>query len=63
LGNLKERDHLGVLGIDGRILLKVYLKGMVCEYVDWIHLAQDMAQWGERGRRELINTVMNLRVP
>jgi hypothetical protein len=28
------------------------------EGVDWIHLAQDRDQW-----RDLVNTVMNLRVP
>jgi hypothetical protein len=28
------------------------------EYVDWIHLAQDGDQW-----RDLVTTLMNLRIP
>jgi hypothetical protein len=37
------RDHLGNMGIDGRIRLKLTLKqGMS---VDWIQLAQDMVHW------------------
>jgi hypothetical protein len=31
---------------------------VVWEVVDWIHLAQDANQW-----RDIVNTVMNLRVP
>jgi hypothetical protein len=31
------------------------LKEIQCEGVDWIHLAQDTAQW-----QTLVNTVMNL---
>jgi hypothetical protein len=36
-GNLKERDYLEVLGVDGRIILKWILKKQ--EGVDWAHLA------------------------
>jgi hypothetical protein len=45
-----ERNHLGNLGVDGRIILNCILSkyGM-----DWIHLDQ---------RRALVNTVTNLRV-
>jgi hypothetical protein len=41
LENLKERDHLEDLGIDGKVLEWILGKcgGEVC--VDWIHLAQD----------------------
>jgi hypothetical protein len=55
-GNLRERDHWGDPGVDGRIILKwIFRKwdgGM-----DWIGLAQDRDRW-----RALVNAVMNLRV-
>jgi hypothetical protein len=57
VGNLRGRDHLEDLGVDGRILFKWVVKnwdgGM-----DWIYLAQDRDGW-----RALVNAVMNLRVP
>jgi hypothetical protein len=36
---LKGKDHLGDLGIDVRINIKVDLKEIWWEDVDWIHLA------------------------
>jgi hypothetical protein len=38
--------------------IKMDLKKIGWECVDWIHLTQDRDQ-----RRDLVNTVMNLRVP
>jgi hypothetical protein len=40
--NLKGRDHIEDLGVDGTIILKSVLR----KYgVDWIYLAQDGGQW------------------
>jgi hypothetical protein len=38
--------------------IKMDLKEIGLDYIDWIDLAQDRDQW-----RALVNTVMNLRVP
>jgi hypothetical protein len=38
--------------------IKMELTEMGFEAADWIHLAQDMNKW-----RDLMNTVMNIRVP
>jgi hypothetical protein len=40
------------------IILKWILKEIVCDGMDWIHLANDTVQW-----RALVNTVMDIRVP
>jgi hypothetical protein len=56
-GNLRERNHLEDPCIDGAIILRwIFRKwdgGM-----DWI----DLAQYRDR-LRDLVNAVMNLRVP
>jgi hypothetical protein len=38
--------------------IKTNLRDIGCDGMDWIDLAQDRDQW-----RDLVNTVMNLRVP
>jgi hypothetical protein len=38
--------------------IKMELRGIGWDGIDWIELAQDRDQW-----RALVNTVMNLRVP
>jgi hypothetical protein len=56
-GDLRDGDHLGDPGVDGRTILKCIFQkwggGM-----DWIELAQDTDRW-----RALMNAVMNFRVP
>jgi hypothetical protein len=54
-GNLREGDHWGDPSVDN---IKMDLREMGCESMDWIELAQD------RNRsRAFLNVVMNLRVP
>jgi hypothetical protein len=38
--------------------IKMYLKEIECDDVDWVHVAQDMFRW-----RALLITVINLSVP
>jgi hypothetical protein len=46
---------LGVLGVNGRIILKWVLIKLGVS-VDWIQVAQDMVQW-----QALVSTVMNIK--
>jgi hypothetical protein len=48
---------LGDPGVDGRIILKWIFKKSD-GVMDWIELTQDRDKW-----RDLVNEVMNLRVP
>jgi hypothetical protein len=56
-GNLRERDHSEVPGLDGRILLS-WIFGKWVGGMDWIELAQDRDRW-----RAHVNAVLNLREP
>ena len=49
--NMKERDHLGDQGLDGKIMLR------------WIFRKWDVGVWTGSRWRALVNAVMNLRVP
>jgi hypothetical protein len=40
--NLKGRDHSEYIGLDGRIILKSYLKNVVFDGEDWIHVVLDV---------------------
>jgi hypothetical protein len=41
---MRERDHWGDPGVDGRIILKwIFKKGM--RVMEWIELAQDRDRW------------------
>jgi hypothetical protein len=54
IGKLVGRYHLKTPGAD----IKIDLKEIGREWVDWIHVTQNRNQW-----RALVNTVMNLQVP
>jgi hypothetical protein len=45
-------------GVDGRIILKWIFKKWDAGGMDWIDMAQDSDRWWD-----LVNVVMNLRVP
>jgi hypothetical protein len=53
----KERDHQEDQDV-GDLTIKIDLREIGWNGMDWIDLAQDRYQW-----RALVNTVMNLRVP
>jgi hypothetical protein len=42
---MEGRDYLEELDLDGRITLRLFLKEILCECVDWIHVAENMVQW------------------
>ena len=58
VGNLRERDQLGDLGLDGRIMLSWIFRKWDVGGMDWMDLAHDRDRW-----RALVNAVMNLRIP
>jgi hypothetical protein len=39
-GYLRERDHWGDPGVDGRIILRLIFQEVGCRGLDWIELAQ-----------------------
>jgi hypothetical protein len=43
---------------DGKVLLKLILKEIKLESMEWIHLAEDRHMW-----QALVNSVKNLQVP
>ena len=45
VGNLRERNHLGDPGIDGRIILRWIFRKWVGGDMDWVDLAQDRDRW------------------
>jgi len=55
--NLRERDHLENVGVDGRIRLKWILKKCYGG-VDWIYLAQD-----NTGGGAVANTIIKIQIP
>ena len=57
-GNMRERDHLGETGVDGKIILRWIFRKLDVGIMDWIELAQYRDRW-----RALVNTAMNHKVP
>ena len=53
MGDLRETDHLEVLGVDGMVILKRILQDVGWEY----DLAQDRDKWWP-----VVSAEMNLRV-
>ena len=56
--NLRERDRLGELDIDGKITVKMYLQDVGWGGMDWIDLAPNSDWW-----QVIVNALMNLQAP
>jgi len=56
--NVKGRDQSEEPGVDGEDNIRMDLRELVWEDVNWIHLAQDRDKC-----RAVVNTVMNHQVP
>jgi hypothetical protein len=56
-GNLKERDHWGDPGLDGRIILRWIFRKWDVRLRDWIGLAQNRERWWA-----LVSVVIDLQV-
>jgi hypothetical protein len=54
----KEGDHWEDQDVGGWTILKICLREIEWDCMDWINLAHDGEQW-----RDHVNKVMNLRVP
>jgi len=55
----REGDHLGDLGVDGKVILRCIFRNWDGGGgLDWIELAQNTDWWWT-----LVNAVVNLRVP
>jgi hypothetical protein len=50
--DLNIKDPVGDIAIDVRIILKLYLREMECESVDWIRMTEYVEQW-----RNFVNAV------
>jgi hypothetical protein len=57
IGKPERKTPVGRHKLKNEYNIKIDLKQIECEDVNWIHLAQDRVQW-----RALVNTAMNLRV-
>jgi hypothetical protein len=53
-----RREQLGDLSVIEKIILKIVLKEIGCEVVDWMRLIQNTAHW-----RTFVNTAMTFLVP
>jgi hypothetical protein len=53
--NQKERDHFEDKDVDGWSNIKINLREIGWDGMDWIDLVQDKDQW-----RAFVNTVMNI---
>jgi hypothetical protein len=57
VGKFEAKRQLGRPKHRSEDNIRMGLREIRCEAVDWIYLAQDVVQW-----RDLVTTVMNLRV-